>query len=117
MPTVTKNFQLYQGEDVVLPDTIYQPDGVTPQNVTGWAVQFTLHALAGATDPPTPVVVKKTVGAGIVLTTPLAGLLTISLAAADTAALAPGPYLYRVERTDAGLDAVLTAGVLTLLLK
>jgi hypothetical protein len=51
------------------------------------------------------------------LTNPTGGVLTVSVAAADTAGLGAGPYRYRVERVDPGADAVLTAGILTLLQK
>jgi len=113
VPTVLSNFQFYRGEDISIPDTVYQADGVTPQDITGWSVQFLMRPQ----DIPGVTSVRKTTGGGIVLTTPAAGLLTITLASADTAGLYPGPYAYAVERTDVGADAVLSAGVITLLAK
>jgi hypothetical protein len=109
--TIAANFSCYVGEDVSLPVTIYQADNATPEDITGWSsVSFIVHAIGSTT-----ALITKTVGNGIVLTTPLSGLLTITVAAADTVNLAANQYLFRIERTDLGSDAVLTEGFFTLL--
>ena len=108
--TISANIVWYIGEDVSIPDTIYQADGITPENITGWSVSFIVHAIGSSTP-----LITKTVGAGIVLTTPLSGLLTVTIAAADSATLAANQYCFKVVRTDAGADAILTTGFLTLL--
>lgn len=105
--TFTQNFTLVAGEDISIPWTIYQADGVTPQNITGWSLAFTVHDLDG-----TVYFVKATGGGGIALTTPLSGLATVTLNSADTLELVPRPYLFRGERTDAGADAVETRGLM-----
>lgn len=105
--TYTQNFALVAGEDVSLPWTIYKPDGVTPENITGWSLAFTVEDLSGNV-----YFTKTTGGGGIALTTPLAGLATVTLDSIDTLELVPRPYLFRGERTDAGADAVETRGLM-----
>ena len=90
---------VFAGEDRSLVFTVV--DGVgAPVNVTGWAVSFVVST------------VTKTVGSGVTLTTPTSGVVTVALAAADTNALVGG-FFYKLRRTDAGLNAVLAYGRLT----
>lgn len=87
-----------------------------PRDLTGWSVSFTVRdALGGSA------VLTKTVGGGITLTDPGQGVLTITLAKADTSgltvssALAAGKgYVWDVKRTDAGSNLVLARGQLIL---
>lgn len=87
-----------------------------PRDVTGWAVTFQVRdGLGGAS------VLVKTVGAGITLTDPGRGVLTIALAKADTEALtvsgalpAGKGYVWDVKRTDPGHNVVLARGQLIL---
>jgi len=97
---------LFKGEDKLIQFTVYQADGITPQDITGWSISFVAHLVKddGLT------VITKTVGAGITLTSPTLGLLTLTLLAADTAGLPPWIYFYRIERTNAGSDTVLSYG-------
>ena len=107
MSTVLQDIAFRVGEDVEIPASIFEADCVTPADITGWSVAFALHRDPG----DTIVLVAKTTGAGITLTTPLAGVLTVTLAAADTADLHPGLYHYEIGRTGTGVAAVLTTGV------
>lgn len=107
--TVAANFQCYKAEDVSLPVQVYQADGVTAQNITGWSITFTAHQFSG------PSLITKTVGSGITITNGTGGQLTVAIASADTAGLSPGNYLYSITRTDAGSEAVLTEGLMILL--
>jgi hypothetical protein len=109
---ITADDDFFLGEDKVLTDTIYQSDGTTVQNVTGWAISFMVKK--HATDADASAKITKTTGAGIVLTTPLSGLITITLTDTDTASLPADSYPYEVKRTDDGSETVLTFGRLTL---
>jgi hypothetical protein len=110
---ITTNDDFFLGEDKVLPDTIYQSDGITLQNVTGWTISFMVKKHATDLDADAKVT-KTTANGGIVLTAPLSGLITITLASADTASLPAGLYAYEVKRTDVFPKTVLTTGTLTL---
>lgn len=109
---ITADDDFFQGENKVLPVTIYQSDGTTLQNVTGWAISFMVKK--HATDADASAKITKTTGAGIVLTAPLSGLITITLADTDTASLPADSYAYEIKRTDAGSKTVLTEGRFTL---
>ncbi len=109
MATQTFTFEMFTGEDVSFPVTIYQSDGTTPQNISGWALRFVLHPPSGP-----PVVTLTTAGGEIALTTPLSGLATVTLGAGKTALLPSGDYVCYVERADSGFDAILADGTATL---
>ena len=106
MPTVSKDVVVYAGETSSWPDSITNAAGGV-QDITGWSVTFAYHATGG------PALATKTVGNGIVLTTPAQGLLTVTLLAADVAQ--PGCFEYSIARTDAGAEAVLSQGRLVVL--
>ncbi len=112
MGAVKTQFERYVGDDFTIPVTIYQADNVSVANITGWSVTFAFHTPTSDID-----LVTKTVGSGIVITTPLAGLLTITMHSGDTSDLEPGNYQFRVERTDSGNNDVLVDGVFKLLRK
>ena len=113
MAAVIANLSQYPGEDKVYQDTIYQADGTTPQDITGWAVTFAVHPYGD----PSVTLISKTVGAGITLTNPTMGVMQIQMDAADTISLPPGQFQYYVERTTTGGDTIPTAGLFTLLWK
>ncbi len=103
---VHANFSFYKGEDVVITDTM---DPTTA--ISGWSLQFTLRKNYGDPSP----LLTKTIGSGITVTDATNGVFTIALADADTVNLAPGAYVYDIERTNAGNRTVLTIGVLNIL--
>jgi hypothetical protein len=111
---ITADDDFFQGEDKALLDTIYQSDGTTVQNVTGWAISFMVKKHATDSDANAKIT-KTTAAGGIVLTAPLSGLITITLTKADTVNLPADSYAYEVKRTDVGSGTVLTQGKLTLL--
>lgn len=109
-PTVIVNLAMRIGEDKIFQDTIYQSDGITPQNITGWSVSFVVHRYGDRST----VFITKTVGAGITLTSPTTGVMQITVANADTVSLQLGQYGYYVQRTDSGNSADLSSGLFTL---
>jgi hypothetical protein len=110
---ITADDDFFLGEDKSLVVTVYQSDGITLQNVTGWAISFMVKKSATDADANAKVT-KTTAGGGIVLTAPLSGLITITLTDTDTASLPADSYRYEVKRTDDGSETVLTFGRLTL---
>ncbi len=112
IPGAVGNITVFQGTDRIIQDTIYQSDGVTPQNVSGWNIAFTVY---GYSDP-TAIFFTKTTGDGTILVPdPTSGVLQILIYAADTTPLAPGAYQFKVERTDTGSDDRPTTGLFTVL--
>jgi hypothetical protein len=94
-------FDIYfaRGDDQTIRFAVTNPDG-TAKNITGWTFKFTVKksiddAIGAAKFQ------KTTGGGGIVLTTPASGILDVSVAAADTQALA-GRHYYDLQGRDAG---------------
>lgn len=100
----------FTGEDKQLRVTIYQTDGRTVQNITGWALSWTLKQ-----SPTGAVVMQKTTADNIALTNPTAGICTITLTAEDLAVLAgETAYYHELKRTDVGGRSVLSEGAFIL---
>lgn len=104
---ITKDEHFFLGEDKALVFTIYQADGETPQDITGWALIFVFRKAPSTADPA---LISKTTSAGIALTTPLSGVCTVTIEDTDTEDLAEGKYYYSLKRTDAGSETILTFG-------
>lgn len=100
---ITPDDLWFKDEDKVLPFTIYQADGTTRQDITGWSLEWTVRDGASY---PSPLILKTTGGAGITLTTPLQGEGEIAIADTDTASMSPGKYWHRLKRTTAGSEQV-----------
>src|SRR5687767_7187275 len=89
---------------------------VPPRDLTGWALKFEVKdALGGAS------ALSKTTASGITISDAGKGIITITLAKADTsgltvsASLAAGKgYVWEIRRTDAGSTTVLARGQLIL---
>jgi hypothetical protein len=79
----------HRGETVAWNLQVVQADGVTPQPLTGLTIWFTAKVrLSDADAAPTTII--RTVGLGITVTDETQGLLTLSLASANTAGLGLG---------------------------
>jgi hypothetical protein len=86
-----------RGDDQTITFTVSKADG-SVQDITSWSFKFTVKesvddAIADAKFQ------KATGGSGIALTTPLSGILDVTIAANDTVALA-GNYVYDLQGTD-----------------
>ena len=107
----------FLGTAKVLAGVIYQADGVTPEDITTWALSWTLEK---ANKPSaTPLMVKTTttpVGPNkIVITNGPLGQYEVRFIAADTdqtvtTLRAGSKYWYSVKRTDTGSEDILTHG-------
>lgn len=98
----------FTGEDKALVFTIYESDETTPQDITGWTVSWRLKRRQS--DADSAALLTKTVGGGISLTTPLSGVLTVSVADTDTDAILAGSYFHELKRTTDGSETVLSFG-------
>lgn len=105
---ITIDDNLYAGEDKTLAFTIYQADGTTAQNITGWTLSYRWKR--SLDDPDADAVLTKTTSSGITLVTPASGQCTVAIADTDTDAVAAGPYYHELKRTDDGSETVLTTG-------
>lgn len=101
--------QYFTGEDKSIVFTITQANG-TAQNITGWSLSWLVKRYA--TDPDVSAfITKTTAGGGIVLTTPLSGICTITVTDDDVANISGGrSYVHELKRIDAGAETVLSYG-------
>lgn len=79
------NFTMFRGDSRSLTVAALQPDGVTPQDLTGWSLWFT--GKLAILDPDMSAVFQRTIGSGITVTDAAAGLATVALAPASTDSL------------------------------
>lgn len=91
---IDQNFEMHSGDTKDIEVSVLDElDAVV--NITGATAVFIL-----SNNPYSAAIITKSSGSGIVITDGVAGLLTITLDPADTAALA-GAFYYEVELTDA----------------
>lgn len=109
---ITKDDDFYTGEDKTLTVTVYEADGTTPQNITGWSLSYRWKR--SPADADSDAVLTKTTASGIALTTPVSGICTVTVADTDTDSLQPQTYYHELKRTDAGSETVLTTGTVVL---
>lgn len=86
-----------RGDTRVININCFQPDGVTPLNLTGATVYFTVNSNQSPTDDTSAAFQKSTTSH----TAPLLGQTSITIASADTQSLTPGVYWYDVQIKDA----------------
>lgn len=104
--SVKKDITFARGEDVLIRDT------VTGESIGSW----TLRAVIRRSPSDPTILIEKDNGAigGITFNDAANGVFDIRIADADTIGLFPGAYVWEVKRMDAGNEAVLTTGILTL---
>jgi hypothetical protein len=135
---ITADDQVFYDTDLVLHYTVYQSDATPetiaantaiPQDVTGWAIGWTLRKKTSSADPP---LIEKTTesGGGIVIDGTYNAdpdlntqRLVVTLEDTDTydpevspvVQIKPGNYVYALKRLDEGSETILAAGRLRLL--
>ena len=106
----TSGDTLYVGADHSVPMTIYQSDGVTPQDITGWTIVLDIRKK----DTSSAALLSSTAA----LTTPASGICTFTLSATDlSASVFTGDDWrgrYSVWRTDSGSKQPLRSGDVTI---
>jgi hypothetical protein len=105
---ITADDHVFIGEDKALVFNILQSDGKTPQDITGWTLGWMLKAHEDDLDADA--LLNKTTSTSITLTTPIAGICTVSLADTDTEPLSPGKYYHELKRTTSGFEGILAYG-------
>ncbi len=106
---VTISDEWFTNDDKTFTITIFQSDGTTVQNITGWALEYVL-TLKGEFDA---LLTKATGGSGIVITDASNGVCQVTIDAVDTLPLEGGNvplYDYELTRTDSGSKGLLTFG-------
>lgn len=99
----------FTGEDKRLPFTIYQSDGVTRQDITGW----TLSYMVKRKKTDAAALLEKTTADDITLTNAAQGEGYVQADEADTAPILGGRlHWHEIKRTDPGLQTVLMYGTL-----
>lgn len=109
---VTSDDHVFIGEDKSIVFTIYQSDGDTLQDITGWSLSWMLKA--SLADADVSALLTKTNASGITLTTPTSGVCTVSIADTDTDGIAAGRYVHELKRTDSASETVLAYGAFVL---
>ena len=83
------------GAKIVLPFIVYQDDGTTPQDITGFDLLFKLRRNADD-----DVLVEKATGDGILVSDAIHGAGEITILDTDTAGFAEGQYELGMMRSD-----------------
>jgi hypothetical protein len=109
---ITGGDEWFTGEDKSLVFTVYQSDGSTAQDITGWSLSWMLKRHPAEAD--NAALITKTTSSGIALTTPLSGVCTVSIEDTDTDGLEPGTYRHELKRTGGGVETILSYGTAVL---
>lgn len=110
MTATAQNLTMYQGDTKSLVFTVTDDAGA-PKNITGATVRWVLQRWVTDSTP----ILDKGVGTGIALTTPLSGVLTVTLTPADTLAL-QGDFWHELEITDTSTNvSTVSTGQITIL--
>lgn len=93
---------------------IYDSDGVTPKDVTGYAFAWVLRKRDA---DPDPAILEKTSAAGIAITGTYSAdpdantqRVEVTIADTDTEDLDAGTYRHSLKRTDEGSETILAFG-------
>jgi hypothetical protein len=105
---ISRDDEWFAGEQKDLVFTIYQTDDTTVQDISGWGLSWMLKRQARDTDA-SAVLHKTTATGGIVLTTPMTGVCTVTVNDDDTDGRA-GTYYHELKRVDPGAEAILSYG-------
>lgn len=89
---------LVSGDTFALAVTLITDDDGTPQDITSASATYAVYDLDPNTGAAVTQQFAKTVGSGITLTDPTAGLMTITALASNTAPLG-GDYYHELEVT------------------
>ncbi len=92
------------GEDVVDVVSVYDSDGVSTVNTTGWTGQYYVTERGGRT------LLNLASPSAITFASPLLYQASVTFSAAGTATIAPGYYDFSLWRTNAGDAAEVVTG-------
>ena len=117
----------FAGTDVTLVFEIFAVDGVSMQDVSGYALAFALRKIITGVDPfkgqGALAFPEKTIGSGITVTGVFNSVratntqrVNVTIADTDTVSLKGGTYAHSLKRSDAGLEMVLSFGTVDVLI-
>jgi len=110
------DFEMHSGDHRDLVVTVKDEAGALV-DISGATMRWHLSKLDSSGSRPGPkgaALVQKSVGSGIVLTTPASGVATVSLLPADTASLA-GEFYHELEMVLGGKTSTVLFGKVTVL--
>lgn len=116
---ITADDHWFIGEDKSLVFTILKADGVTPQDISGWALSWRLKRRK--TDADVDALLTKTTVSGIAISgvynaDPAVStqVATVTIADTDTDPLTPGSVYHELKRTNDASETVLAFGTAAL---
>jgi hypothetical protein len=120
MPGIKSQLQYDRGTDQAYDVTVYtSEDKTTVREITGWAMSFLIKRKQNDVDASA--LITKTTSAGIAIggsfdATPEDNTqkATVTIADTDTDDIYPGVYYWELKRTDAGSEARVAYGTISL---
>ena len=111
MTEFNAKFEAYQGADIPIAFTIYDPDGYTATNITGWTLEANFMPVqTNNTDEE----LVKIEDDGIELTDAANGEGTITIPAEESQEMGAGDWAFDLWRTDTGTKYPVALGSFTL---
>ena len=104
---ITTDHNWFTGTDHVFEFTIYQADGITPQDITGWTLSWMLKRAEG--DADSAAILTKTGGA-VNVVTPGSGRVDVTVADTDTVSIPGDSYFHELKRIDDQQESVESYG-------
>ncbi len=98
-----------RGDTINLRVPVVDQDGA-PVDITGAAVRMTVKR--NLSDADLSALITRTVGDGVTLTTPEAGIADVTITATQTATLTPAKYYWDVQVTLSGTVSTVAEGYL-----
>lgn len=110
---ISKADGFFIGDDKTIEFEVFEDDGATPANVTGWALEWDVRATVAAA----VALIAKASGTGIAVTGTYNAVrasntqrVIVTVDSADTDALSPGRFAHALKRTDPGHETTLSLG-------
>lgn len=91
----------YAGNDLTIPFIIYEDDGSTPQNLTGFDLLYQVKR-----NVDDEMLLAKSIGDGIVVDDPTTGTGELTIDAADTAGWVEGSYAHSLIRSNSPITTL-----------
>lgn len=114
MAAVSGNINITRGDTYVETWSVKQSDGTTNFDLTGGKMWFTIKTNASVADGSATLQLSSPASGIVFSGTPTDGTATLTITAAQTAALVPQTYYYDIQvKNSAGAITTLASGTLT----
>jgi peptidoglycan/xylan/chitin deacetylase (PgdA/CDA1 family) len=110
---ITKDHDFFTGTDYTIKFPVTQADGVTPEDVSSWALSWVLKKRKTDADADAKVS-RVTGGGGIVISGEDNDVVEVLVSDSHTFDLPAGSYYHELKRTDEGSETVLAYGSVAL---